>query len=460
MKLSLFLFPLLITALQAKIKVACVGDSITFGTGVKNRLQLCYPAQLAKLLGNSYQVENFGISARTMLTKGDYPYTKEKVYQKSLEFSPNIVLIKLGTNDSKPKNWVFKADYIADTMAIVKSYRALPSAPRVILCKPIPVVRTKWGINEKIVRGEIARQLEQVAYDNDVELIDLHPILIDQPQQLPDGIHPNIQGATIMASHIHRYLTTPRETNPKIKIDGKASNFYGFACHSFKHQGLSMKIAIPKKEAEGRPWIWRARFWGHQPQFDVTMLELGWHIVYCDVSGLFGAPKAMERWDKAYNYTQQLGLHPKPVLEGMSRGGLPIHHWAATYPQKTAGIIGDNCVMDFKSWPAGWGRGKGSAKTWLQCKKAYGFKTDEEAKAYASNSVDTIDQIAKQSIPILYLVADNDKVVPHDENSAKAAAKVKDYNKLKVINKPGLAHHPHSLPNPAPIVEFALECHR
>ena len=460
MKLLLFLFPLLSVALQAKIKIACVGDSITFGAGVKNRQQLCYPAQLGNLLGDEYHVENFGISARTMLAKGDYPYSKEKVYQKSLKFLPNIVLIKLGTNDSKPQNWSFKADYITDTLALVKSYRKLPSAPRVILCKPVPVVKTKWGISEKIVRGEIAKQLEQVAYENEIELIDLHPILIDQKQHFPDGVHPNAKGATIIASHIHRYLTTPRETPSGTNIEGKVINFHGFPCKNFKHEGLNMKIAAPKIAAKGKPWIWRARFWGHQPQFDITMLELGWHIVYCDVAGLFGAPKAMERWDKAYAYTQQLGLHPKPVLEGMSRGGLPIHHWAVNYPSRTGGIIGDNCVMDFKSWPAGWNKGKGSEKTWLQCKRAYKFKSDEEAKAYPSNPVDTIGKISENNIPILYLVADNDKVVPHDENSAKAAATIKGYSKLKVIHKPGLAHHPHALPNPAPIVEFALECHR
>ena len=86
MKLLLFLFPLFSIALQAKVKVACVGDSITFGAGVKNRQQLCYPAQLGKLLGDEYHVENFGISARTMLAKGNYPYTNEKVYKKSLKF--------------------------------------------------------------------------------------------------------------------------------------------------------------------------------------------------------------------------------------------------------------------------------------------------------------------------------------------------------------------------------------
>ena len=184
-------------------------------------------------------------------------------------------------------------------------------------------------------------------------------------------------------------------------------------------------------------------------------------MVFCDVANLFGAPSAISRWENAYDFTQQIGLHNKPVLEGMSSGCLPIHNWAVKHPDKTAGIIGDNCVMDITSWPAGFGKGKGSKNTWETCKKAYGFTSDEEAKNFKLNPVNTIAKLADAKIPVLYLIADKDTEVPHDENSAKAARTlngIKDYDKLKVIDKPGLGHHPHSLPNPEPIVQFALEC--
>jgi pimeloyl-ACP methyl ester carboxylesterase len=236
---------------------------------------------------------------------------------------------------------------------------------------------------------------------------------------------------------------------------GNAS-FYGYPMtNTFTGR---QKVVSPRIPAKGKPWIWRARFWGHEPQFDIQMLELGYHIVYCDVAGLFGAPSAVAKWDECYKMTQQWGLNPKPILEGMSRGGLIIHNWAVANPDKVAGIIGDNCVMDFKSWPAGFGTGKGSAGDWKTCKAAYGFETDAQAKTYLQNPIDTIETIKKANIPILYLIGAYDDVVPPAENSGLAEQKLKPYPHLRVINKLGKGHHPHSLPNPAPITEFALKC--
>ena len=153
---------------------------------------------------------------------------------------------------------------------------------------------------------------------------------------------------------------------------------------------------------------------------------------------------------------QSIGLSKTPFLEGMSRGGLPIHNWAVANQKKVAGIYGDNCVMDIKSWPAGFGSGKGSAPTWEQCKKAYGFKSDESAKAFKGNPVDTIAKIKEAKIPLLYLVGTADDVVPGMENSQLAAQRLDGY--AEVILKQGKGHHPHSLANPQPIVDFALRC--
>ena len=107
------------------IRVACVGDSITFGAGVGDREKNSYPAVLGRLLGEKWQVKNFGVSGATMLNKGDKPYTKQKAFAAALEFKPNVVLIKLGTNDSKPQNWKFKADFAADAKRWPESSRRL-----------------------------------------------------------------------------------------------------------------------------------------------------------------------------------------------------------------------------------------------------------------------------------------------------------------------------------------------
>ena len=140
----------------------------------------------------------------------------------------------------------------------------------------------------------------------------------------------------------------------------------------------------------------------------------------------------------------------------MSRGGLIIYNWAASNPDKVAAIYGDAPVCDFKSWPAGRGGGKGSLGTWKQCLSAYGF-TEPEAVAYKGNPIDRLAPLAKAGIPILHIVGDADKVVPVKENTDIIEQRYKALGgEIHVIHKPGVGHHPHSLKDPKPIVEFFL----
>jgi len=453
-----------ITLLSAKIKVACVGDSITFGSRVKDREQNSYPAQLGKMLGDTYEVKNFGKSGATMLDNGNKPYLKTPEFKASLEFNPDIVIIKLGTNDSKEVNWKHKGNFAASTNKLIAHYQELTSKngnkPRIILCKPVPVIESgNFGITEKITRKQVAEAIKIVALKQNLELIDLHIPLRDKPEWIPDKVHPNAKGASRIAQHIHRYLTQSREPKTTLNIPWKSSSksFHGFPL--LESNNGKYKIATPRIPAAGNPWIWRARFWSHESQLDIQMLELGYHIAYCDVIDLFGSPKAVKRWNTFYELTQELGLHPKPILEGMSRGGLIIHNWALANPKKVSGIIADNCVMDFKSWPAGFETSAGHPKSWKKCKAAYGFRTDQQAKNYLQNPIDQLDKLKQSNIPLLYIIASDDKIVPPMENSGLAADTLKDHPQLTVIHKPGLGHHPHSLPNPAPITDFALKCY-
>lgn len=115
------------------VRVACIGNSITFGAGIKNRSRDSYPSVLARMLGDSYWVKNFGVSARTMLNKGDHPYMNEPAYKNALAFNPNIVVIKLGTNDSKSFNWKYKADFMKDAQNMINAFKGLPSQPKIYL---------------------------------------------------------------------------------------------------------------------------------------------------------------------------------------------------------------------------------------------------------------------------------------------------------------------------------------
>lgn len=140
---------------EQALRVACIGNSITDGMGIDMSEVYGYPAVLQRLLGKNYNVKNFGVSARTLMNKGDLPYMKEQAWADAQAFLPNIVVIKLGTNDSKDYNWIHGADYGADLQKMVDTLRALPSKPQIYVCSPIPAARI-WGISDSvIVNGEI-----------------------------------------------------------------------------------------------------------------------------------------------------------------------------------------------------------------------------------------------------------------------------------------------------------------
>ncbi|MGB1127411.1 MAG: GDSL-type esterase/lipase family protein [Opitutales bacterium] len=182
-----------------KIRVACVGDSITFGFGIPDPNDNSYPAQLGKLLGKGWDVRNFGQTGLTLLKKGGAPYWNLSQYKAALAFNPDIVIIKLGTNDTKPDNWKHKDDYVTDYVDMIESFRKLPSRPKVFACYPVPVYPERWGIKDEIVREEVIPLIDKVSAKTGVKVIDLYKALSDRPDLFPDKVHPNAAGAEIIA---------------------------------------------------------------------------------------------------------------------------------------------------------------------------------------------------------------------------------------------------------------------
>lgn len=211
---------------------------------------------------------------------------------------------------------------------------------------------------------------------------------------------------------------------------GQKSEWHGFDRFDFTVDSRQCWIVTPKTVAEGRPWIWRARFFGHEPQADIALLNEGFHLAYCDVGGFFGSPQAVKHWNAFYQVmTGKHGLAKQPALEGMSRGGLIIYNWAAANPDKVACIYGDAPVCDFKSWPGGKGKGQGGGGAWQQCLKAYGL-SETDALEYKYNPIDNLKPLAAASVPLLHVVGDADVVVPVEENTAIVEARYKERNTL------------------------------
>lgn len=229
---------------------------------------------------------------------------------------------------------------------------------------------------------------------------------------------------------------------------GKLSQFHGFDQYQFNHEALKCRIVAPQEVASGKPWIRRARFFGHEPQTDVALLKKGFHVAYVDVAGLYGNDEAVKRWDSFYSLlTTKYGFSKKPALEGMSRGGLIVYNWASKNPDKVSCIYADAPVCDFKSWP-------GITPKIL---KAYNL-TAEEAHDYAGNPIDNLKPLADEKLPILHVVGDMDKVVPVAENTAIVEKRYKAMGgEIQVIHKPDVGHHPHSLEEPTPIVDFIIK---
>lgn len=194
---------------SSSIKVACVGNSITDGHGIEMRTRNGYPALLQKKLGKGYEVRNFGVSARTMMNRGDHPYQKELAWRDCLAFQPDVVIIKLGTNDSKQMHQPFiDTDFANDAQQIIDQLKALPSKPRIIVCTPVPAIKDSWTINDDVITSQIIPILNKVAKRNKLEVLDLHTLFGTDPSLLQDdGIHPNDKGVAKMAELVYSAIT-------------------------------------------------------------------------------------------------------------------------------------------------------------------------------------------------------------------------------------------------------------
>ena len=226
MKRLVLLFTLILTGISAlasgPVRVACIGDSITYGAGLEDPAAAAYPAVLQTLLGENYEVRNFAVSTRTMSLSGDLPYMKEEKYAEAKAFLPEIVTIMLGTNDVKPHNWS-EEDFRDSYMTMVTELKALPTHPDIYVCYPPTIHKVIRGIKDSTLVAGVIPILQSISDRMWLEVIDTRSVTAGCREHFADGIHPDAEASKILARAVRDALGA----NGWGKVPGKKVVFAG-----------------------------------------------------------------------------------------------------------------------------------------------------------------------------------------------------------------------------------------
>lgn len=198
-----------VTLRATPIKVACVGNSVTFGAGIENEEDR-YPFQLQNMLGDAYNVRNFGHSGATLLNNGYRPYQALPEFKEAVGFHPDIVIIHLGLNDTDPRNWPFyKDEFVKDYMSLIDSFKFANPDAEIKICRLTPIFpqHPRFKSSTRDWYWQIQDAIETVAAVRKVELVDLHIPLHRRPDLFPDALHPSSEGAGIIAKTIYGAIT-------------------------------------------------------------------------------------------------------------------------------------------------------------------------------------------------------------------------------------------------------------
>ena len=237
----------------------------------------------------------------------------------------------------------------------------------------------------------------------------------------------------------------------------KSEPWNGYELIRFDLNGHDSLICLPKNPRPERPWIWRAEFFGAFPSVDLAMLEKGYAVAYCALSDRYGCPEAVKDMHAFFeDVVSRFSLKKKTILFGFSRGGLYAVNYALKYPETVESLYLDAPVMDITSWPGGKGEGYGAPKEWRECLACYHL-TEEPGSNFSGNPLVHAEELAALRIPVALVAGDSDRVVPFRENGEPFARRFRAAGgDLLLIVKPGCDHHPHSLDDPSPVVEFLM----
>ena len=244
-------------AQQKKIKVACVGNSITYGSGVANREVNAYPVKLQGMLGEEYEVGNFGKPGATLLNKGHRPYTQQQEYKDAIAFAGDIVVIHLGINDTDPRNWPnYQDEFIEDYRSLIKDFREANPKARFLIARMTPLSDRHWRYESgtRDWHEQIQEAIACVARAEGIQMINFFEPLHPYPFILEDNIHPNAEGAEMLAKIVYGGITgdygglqmSPYYTDNMVLQYGRQIELQGMANAGEK---VSVSIAGQKHRA-------------------------------------------------------------------------------------------------------------------------------------------------------------------------------------------------------------------
>lgn len=201
---------------QAPLRVACVGDSITYGDKLEDRDTQAYPAVLQQLSRGRFAVSNFGVNGTTAMENTDRAWSDTVACRDAIAFAPDRVVIMLGINDlAFPDQYV---RYPADLRDLVVRFQALPSTPRIFLCTLTPIAPEEQQAEvNRIIRDQMIPAIRTVASETGATLIDLHAVFPNQLDVLPDGLHPSAAGAALIARAVLAAIDAASAPPPQIR---------------------------------------------------------------------------------------------------------------------------------------------------------------------------------------------------------------------------------------------------
>ena len=404
---------------QEKIKIACIGDSITEGFGLHNSCADAYPVILGYMLGDKYEVKNFGITGKCVQKDSNDPYWKSGRIPRIKEFDPDIIIVKLGTNDSKPVNWKTPERFQEDYEAYLDEVANPNKKQTFYLASAAWVKKDAIGITRKVITEGVNPSVEAIAKRRGLKIIDFHTLLEDKPDWYCDDIHPNEEGAYRMAELVYKFLTGNKTTPQIPRFRAKKSEFEGFDRYDFQFRWRDTTFILPAKPSKGGEWIFVSSKFKETPEereMLLSALKKGWHVVFLDVESWWGNPNSVRWFEEVFKYFPKLlNVGEKACVAEFGTGAFHGVNFAAKYPERVEKLFLYRPTLDIVAWAK-----DGHMKTFLQEWKLQ----EPDLDSFKDSPLSNLKIAIENNTPLIVLPTDEEQAAQIKKFTPKTAKNV------------------------------------